>query len=89
MRKRRFVSFVMTFAMILSLAVFVNAEGSLPFKDVPEGKWYYENVKYVYDNSLMEGTSDDTFAPTSNLTRAMFVTVLGIEIVPSARVGQT
>ena len=48
----------------------------LPFTDVEEDKWYYESVKYVYENGLMYGTSDTTFAPNDTLTRAMFATIL-------------
>ena len=38
-------------------------EDSWPFVDVTEDAWYYEAVKYVYENGLMIGTADDTFAP--------------------------
>ena len=46
-----------------------------PFGDVPN-HWAYEAVKYVYANSLMQGTDEATFAPDENMTRAMLVTVL-------------
>ena len=48
----------------------------LPLTDVEEDKWYYESVKYVYENGLMYGTSETTFAPNDTLTRAMFATIL-------------
>ena len=48
----------------------------LPFKDVKAGAWYEESVKYVYENKLMLGTTDDTFTPDGTMTRAMFATVL-------------
>lgn len=48
----------------------------LPFKDVKAGDWFYDHVKYCYDNKLMKGMSADTFAPQSNTTRAEFATVL-------------
>ena len=51
-------------------------ETTLPFTDVSEKDWYYEAVKYVYDNALMSGVSDKTFAPNANTTRGMIVTVL-------------
>ena len=48
----------------------------LPFKDVKAGAWYEDSVKYVYENKLMLGTTDDTFTPDGTMTRAMFATVL-------------
>lgn len=52
------------------------ATGKLPFADVAEGSWYYENVKYVYEKGLFAGISETEFAPNSPLTRGMLVTVL-------------
>lgn len=48
-----------------------------PFKDVKVNGWYSDAVAYAYDNSIFGGTSATTFAPDANMTRAMFVTVLG------------
>ena len=45
------------------------------FADVPAGKWYTENVQYVYDNDLMSGNGG-YFNPSQNVTRAQFVTTL-------------
>jgi hypothetical protein len=47
-----------------------------PFADVRSTDWFYDAVKYVSRNSLMNGTSLTTFEPNSNMTRAMLVTVL-------------
>ena len=47
-----------------------------PFKDVKDGKWYTEPIKYVYYHGLMNGMTDTTFEPNSNMSRAMLVTVL-------------
>lgn len=46
-----------------------------PFGDV-SNHWAYEAVKYVYANSLMQGTNEVIFAPDGNMSRAMLVTVL-------------
>ncbi len=45
------------------------------FKDIKETDWYYDAVKYSYENSLMQGT-DIGFEPDKTMTRAMLVTVL-------------
>ncbi|MBQ4517142.1 MAG: S-layer homology domain-containing protein [Clostridia bacterium] len=47
-----------------------------PFFDVKEKDWFYESVKYVYDNELMSGVGFNEFDPGSSLTRGMLVTIL-------------
>ncbi|MBQ2613905.1 MAG: S-layer homology domain-containing protein [Clostridia bacterium] len=47
-----------------------------PFQDVKESDWFFENVRYAYENHLMSGTADKVFSPDDTLTRAMLVTVL-------------
>ena len=47
-----------------------------PFTDVKESDWFYENVRYAYENKLFSGVSDTVFAPNTEMTRAMLVTVL-------------
>ena len=46
------------------------------FIDIKAGAWYFEAVKYAYENGLMRGVSDILFAPNSNITAAMLVTIL-------------
>lgn len=54
----------------------VPLAGILPFDDVAESDYFYEAVKYVYDNELMSGTSDITFNPYMDTTRGMIITIL-------------
>lgn len=63
-------------ALILILSSAVPAFAAHPFKDVSAGKWYTPYVEYVYENNLMNGTTNTTFAPNANMNRAMVVTVL-------------
>ena len=49
---------------------------TMSYSDVAEKDWFYDSVKYVYDNQLMNGVSEDEFGPLNNLTRAMLVTIL-------------
>ena len=46
------------------------------YKDIEEGTWYEEAVSYVTDESLMNGTGEETFSPNLKATRGMFITVL-------------
>jgi len=48
----------------------------LPFADVAEDAWYADTVRYAYENSLMNGTSDTAFAPATATSRAMIVQLL-------------
>lgn len=63
-------------------AVFMKATGNpqtgvdVPFTDVSEKDWFYEDVAYVYANDLMKGTSETTFSPDVTTTRGMIVTIL-------------
>jgi len=47
-----------------------------PFDDVEEADWFYEEVKYAFENGLMNGTAANMFSPNTNLSRAMIVTIL-------------
>lgn len=47
------------------------------FEDVSADAWYADAVDFAVENGLFNGTSDTTFSPNANMTRAMFVTVLG------------
>ena len=51
---------------------------AFPFSDVvPNGAWKHLSVKYVWDNSIMNGITNTTlFQPDRSLSRAMFATVL-------------
>lgn len=51
-------------------------EESLSFTDVDKDDPYYSDIKYVFDNDLMVGTSEITFSPDLSLNRAMVVTIL-------------
>lgn len=46
------------------------------FDDLNSAAWYHLGVDYAIDNGLMNGISDEAFAPDMNLTRAMLVTIL-------------
>lgn len=49
---------------------------SQQFKDIEAGDWYTNAIQYVSDRGMMNGMSDDTFAPDLSASRAMLVTIL-------------
>lgn len=48
----------------------------LPFTDVSEDQWYYNDVRYVYENGLFSGGGDGLFSPEGSMWRGMMATVL-------------
>ncbi len=48
----------------------------LPFIDIEPSSWYFEAVKWTYENNIFNGMEYMRFAPQANMTRAMFATVL-------------
>jgi hypothetical protein len=53
------------------------ADGALPFIDVSEGDWFFDDVAFVYMRGLMLGTDSNLFSPNLRITRGMMVTILG------------
>ncbi len=47
-----------------------------PFVDVDPGIWYADAVSYVTEKGYFSGTTSTEFSPSSQMTRAMLVTVL-------------
>lgn len=48
----------------------------MKFTDVSANDWFHDDVKYVFDRGMMNGTSDTLFSPSVDTTRAMIVTIL-------------
>lgn len=63
---------LMAVAPMSAMAAWAN-----PFKDVQPGAWYYGAVEYANTKGLFSGTAPDEFSPNDNITRGMFVKVLG------------
>lgn len=49
---------------------------STPFTDVKSGSFYAKAAAWAYENGIVKGTTDTTFAPNATVTRAQFVTFL-------------
>ena len=71
---KRIIAILITMAMLIVSAQAVSAAGII--YDVADGAWYADAVRYVSENSLMNGTSETTFEPDGQMTRAMLVIVL-------------
>ena len=49
---------------------------SLKFSDLDITQWYHFDTDYVIENDIFRGTTETTFTPNGNITRAMMITVL-------------
>ncbi|MEM8705320.1 MAG: S-layer homology domain-containing protein [Actinomycetota bacterium] len=53
-----------------------SADAAHPFVDVPEGEYYSEPVRWMYDLGITTGTSDTTYTPLGDVTRGEIATFL-------------
>lgn len=49
---------------------------SLKFNDLDITQWYHYDTDYVIEKDIFRGTTEKTFTPDGNITRAMMITVL-------------
>ena len=59
-----------------SASVFADGKADMPFTDVKENHWFYDEVVYAYENGIFDGMTPTTFGPNTAMTRAMFVQTL-------------
>ena len=52
-----------------------NPDTGNPFTDVHPDDWFYNDVMFVYQNGLMNGTSATTFSPNAPITRAQVAVI--------------
>lgn len=64
----------------LSYTLTLNVtKGKLDYKDFPDVRrtsWYYQGVRYCYENQYISGTDKGIFDPNGILTREQFVVIL-------------
>ena len=53
-----------------------SPENLLSFNDVSKSDWFYNTVKWAYNNNVVKGYNDKTFAPNDKTTRGQLVTIL-------------
>ncbi|MBR4700815.1 MAG: S-layer homology domain-containing protein [Oscillospiraceae bacterium] len=72
---RRGLAVVLALVMLLP-SILIPGMAAGKYQDVPDSSWYSAAVEYVTEKGYMAGVSEDSFAPNTPVTRAMFVTVL-------------
>lgn len=77
---KKLLSVLLLASMLLSVIPFgiTAQESELPFVDVNSKDWFYDAVKYSYENGIFKGTNNDgtEFSPSRKMTRAEFATTL-------------
>jgi hypothetical protein len=53
-----------------------GTSGHNPFKDVDENDWFFDKVLKAYEKGLITGTSENTFSPYLETSRAMITTII-------------
>ena len=54
----------------------IQRPNKFPFTDVKSSDWYYNSVKFVYENKIILGTTDTLFKPNNKLTRGQLATII-------------
>jgi len=82
--KKKVLSLLLAFVMVVSLVPGALAAEPATFKDVNEDMWCFDYVEYVAEKGYFKGTTATTFNPNGTMTRQQFVTVLarmaGVEV---------
>ncbi|MBR4881063.1 MAG: S-layer homology domain-containing protein, partial [Clostridia bacterium] len=76
---KKIVALFLIVATVVCSVPFVTAESNtLPFTDVKESYWFYDAVKYTYEEGIFKGVDSEgkVFAPAKNMTRAELVMTL-------------
>ena len=72
---KKTLALLLILALVLTLPVLAEGEQAA-YTDVPGNAWFARAVEYCAAQGLMNGVSEDSFAPNGSTTRAMVVTVL-------------
>lgn len=75
---KRIITLFLAIIMALStVSAFSATREYVPgqFKDVPADAWCAENVKIVYENNIMNGVSNDSFAVNGSMTVAQAMVI--------------
>ncbi len=67
---------VMLYAKWIKVETEQDVDSAEVFEDLTEEAWYFDAVDFMVDKGLMNGVSENEFAPEEKLSRAMMWTIL-------------
>ena len=73
MKRKQIISIAIVLVLLITLLPLQAHAAELPFTDVAGSAWYYGDVKDAYETGLINGVTETTFAPDSDLTYAQAV----------------
>ena len=75
-RSKRILALLLSMVLLLGMLPMSALAADSTFSDVKTSDWFYDDVRYVCENGLMNGTGSGTFSPKATTTRGMIVTIL-------------
>ena len=66
----------MIITMIWRMEGSPQADASVTFKDVQDGQWYTDAIKWAASNGIVTGYDSDTFGTNDSVTREQLATIL-------------
>mgnify|MGYP000268967514 CR=1 FL=1 len=75
-RSKRILALFLSMVLLLGMLPMSALAADSTFSDVKTSDWFYDDVRYVCENGLMNGTGSGTFSPKATTTRGMIVTML-------------
>ena len=76
MKNKRTLSILLVVSMVASLCVGMLSFAATNFTDVPSSYWAYDEIQYVVDKGLFNGTTATTFSPEAQMKRGQLAAVL-------------
>ena len=74
--KMRFLSVLLTVAVVLSSFSVTATAGGKIFGDVEYGDANYQAISYLQDANIVKGYEDGTFKPGNKINRAEFLKIV-------------
>ena len=75
-RSKRILALLLSMVLLFGMLPMSALAADSTFSDVKTSDWFYDDVRYVCENGLMNGTGSGTFSPKATTTRGMIVTIL-------------
>lgn len=76
-RSKRSMSLLMAVVLVASLLIgSLSFAATNKFTDVPSSYWAHDEIEFIVDKGLFNGTSDTTFSPDAQMKRGQLAAVL-------------
>ena len=71
--RKKMAGIILCAVMIVTIMPLQSFGADLPFRDIPDNAWYYNDVKKAYEFGLINGIDELSFSPDSYMTYAQAV----------------